>query len=123
MNNPVMVQSTYTPDRLIAGPSQILSEEVTIFTGENLVRGALVGKITATGKYILSLSAAADGSQIPAGVIAGDVDATAADKPAVMYTAGEFNEDEMTIGTAHTADTVRDGLRDKGIHLRKPVGA
>jgi hypothetical protein len=36
-----------------------------------LPRGALLGKITASGKYVLSLAAANDGSQVPDAVSLG----------------------------------------------------
>jgi len=109
--------AAFTPDRLIAGEDEILSRKVTIASGQNLVRGALLGKITSGGKYILSLSGASDGSQTPDAILAEDTDATSADKEAMAYFAGRFNEDAMTIGSAHTAASVREGLRQKGIHL------
>jgi hypothetical protein len=107
----------FTPDRLIAGDEEILSRKVTILTGQTLVRGAVLGKITASGKYILSLSGASDGSEVPDAVLAQDVDATAADKEAMAYFTGRFNQDALTIGTAHTAASIREGLRVKGIQL------
>lgn len=107
----------FTPDRLIAGEDDLLSRKVTIASGQNLVRGAVVGKITADGKYILSLSDAVDGSQTPDAILAMDTDATSADKEAMAYFAGRFNESALTIGAAHTAASIREGLRQKGIHL------
>lgn len=111
--------TSYTPDKLLAGDMPLAAKKVTILTGQNLTRGAVLGKITSGGKYILSLSAAVDGSQTPDAILAHDVDATAADKEAEVYTRGDFNENALTIGTAHTADSIREGLRAKGIHLVK----
>ena len=116
-------EGTYTPDSLHAGDFPIRTEKVTVITGENLVRGALLGKITASGKVNLSLLAAADGSQTPYAILAEDVDATAEDKEAVAYIAGDFNADAITFGTGHTAANTKDGLRDKNIYLHTPISA
>lgn len=112
----------YDPDRLVAGDSvHMRTQQITLITGQNLARGAVLGKITASGKYNLSLSAAGDGSQTPDAILAEACDATAADKLTIAYFTGDFNEAAVTIGTAHTADTIREGLRSKGIHLIKAV--
>ena len=112
-----------TPDNLHGGDFPIRSQEEVLITGQNLVRGAVVGKITASGKVNLSLSAAVDGSQNVFGIVADDVDATAGDKQVTIYTAGDFNENEMTYGTGHTADSVRDAFRALGIHTRAGIAA
>lgn len=61
-----------------------LSREVVTVTGGNYGAGAVLGKITASGKYKLHDPAAADGSETAAAVLFGPVDATAADQPAVV---------------------------------------
>ncbi|HEY8732269.1 MAG TPA: head decoration protein, partial [Candidatus Limnocylindria bacterium] len=73
--NPAASQSqdTLALDALIAGDTDsIISEKITLITGQNLARGAVLGKITASGKYTLSLSAAVDGSQVPDRILAQD---------------------------------------------------
>jgi len=116
--------ATYTPDRLVAGNAQLLkSESITLITGENLTRGAVLGKITAGGKYNLSLSAAVDGSETPDLILAEDTDASAADVVTIAYSRGDFDENALTIGTAHTAASIREGLRGKGIVLVPSVVA
>ena len=110
---------TFSPDNLIAGPADlIVSRKVTIDAGV-LARGAVLGKITAGGKYILSASAAVDGSQVPDAILAHAVDATAADQEAMVYMRGDFAEGALVLGAGHTADSIREGLRDKGITLVK----
>ena len=74
-----------------------------------------------SGKLVLSLSAAKDGSNVPYAIAAATVDASAADKGISVYLSGEFNEDALTLGTGHTVASIRDGFRDKGIHLKSPV--
>jgi len=114
--------TSYAPDRLIAGGFPITTRKITVDTGV-LARGSLLGRITATGKYILSLSAAADGSEVPRAILGEAVDATSADVEAIVYESGEFNETEVVFGTAHTIASTRDGLRDLNIYLRTPVGS
>lgn len=111
---------TYTPDGLVAGNAHLLvGRKVTILSGQNIVRGTLLGKITTGGKYIKSLSGAADGSETPDAILAEDVDASAGDKEGLVYMRGDFVEEAVTFGTAHTANSVREGLRAKGITLIK----
>lgn len=120
---PKFTSESYTPDRLHAGDFPIRTLDVTIASGQNLTRGALLGKITASGKYVLSLAGAADGSQTPVAILAEDLDASAADAQGIVYVSGDFNENAITYGTGHTADSVRAGLRDLNIYLHKPVSA
>ena len=116
-----MTTYTYTADTLLAGSFPLTTDSVTILTGQDLTRGAVLGRITASGKFILSLSAAGDGSETPYAVLAEDVDATAADKVATVYLTGEFNEDALTIGTGHTAAGIKPGLRANSIFLKTVV--
>lgn len=108
----------FEPDALLAGNTGLLlSKKVTLLSGQNLTRGALLGKITANGKYLLSLAAAGDGSEVPDAVLAEDADASAGDIEALVFYRGDFNQNAMTFGGGHTAATVREGLRSKGISL------
>lgn len=52
---------------------------VTLVSGQNLAAGAVVGIITASGKYTIYSNAAADGSQAAAGILLGAVNASAGD--------------------------------------------
>lgn len=116
-------EGTYVPDALIAGDFPIRTRLVTLVSGQNVVRGAVLGQITTGGKYALSLSAASDGSQAVKAIAAESVDATGGDKQIVIYEAGDFNEDKLTFGTGHTAASTRDALRDLSIFLHNPVNA
>lgn len=58
-------------------------ELITLVTGQNLLAGAVLGKITASGKYAVFAPAATDGTETAAAVLFADVDATIADQPAV----------------------------------------
>lgn len=109
---------TFSPDRLVAGdPGRLLARTITLISGQNLARGAVLGKITASGKYNLSLSAAIDGSETPDLILAEATDASAGDVVTIAYERGDFDENKVTLGASHTLASVREGLRAKGIHL------
>ncbi|MDH5528379.1 MAG: head decoration protein [Nitrospirota bacterium] len=114
---PVTTQAT-TRDNLIAGDFPLVTDAETLIAGQNLVRGAVVGKITVSGKLTLSAAAAVDGSEIPYAILAADTDATAGDSPCVAYKTGEFSEGALTLGVGHTLAAIKDGLRDRGIFLK-----
>lgn len=107
----------YKPDQLHAGDFPIRTKTVTLNSGQNLKRGALLGKITTGGNVTLSLSASSDGSEVPFAILAEDTDASAANAEAIVYLTGDFNTNAMTFGTGHTAESVFDACRDQGLHL------
>lgn len=107
---------TYVPDGLVGGnPDLLLNSSIILAAGQNLKRGALLGKITASGKYVLSLAASSDGSQVPNSILVDDVDATSGDKAALNYTRGDFLQDFVTFGTGHTPASTSAALRPLGI--------
>lgn len=110
---------TSTQDNLVAGNAHLLvGRKITIASGQGvLVRGTVLGKITASGKYVKSLSGASDGSQTPDLILAEDVDATSADAEGLAYARGDFAAQALTLGTAHTVASITEGLRAKGITL------
>ncbi len=118
-------EGTFTPDNLLAGDYPRVTDTVTLVSGQNLGRGAVLGKITASGKYTLSLAAAEDGSEDPCAVLAAATDASGGDKKTAIYQTGEFNQDALTFGTGHSKTTAatRDALRALGIFLKTIVAA
>lgn len=120
---PGRVASTFTPDRLIAGDFPIVTQNEVLVSGQNLTRGALLGRITTGGKLTLSLAAAADGSQTPIAILASDVNASGGDQVCGVYLSGEFNSAAMTFGTGHTAASTRAALRALGIYLKDVMPA
>ncbi len=126
MSEPLF-QSTSFPIagfELVGGGVPVVTRDVTLTnlggTGP-LVRGTVLGMVTASGKYGISLVAGVDGSQIPRAVLAHDADPTGGDVAASIYEAGEFNQRAMTFGTGHDADTVREPLREVSIFVRDSV--
>lgn len=68
-----------------SAPEKMFSrEKVTVLSGENLVSGAVVGKITASGKVVAYNDGNNDGSEVAYGVLYLAVDASAADKEGVV---------------------------------------
>ena len=63
-------------------------ETVTLLSGTNYRVGAVLGRITASGKMKLSTAAGTDGAQNAAGMLLDDVDATSADANAVVILRG-----------------------------------
>ena len=120
---PSASSEVYISDQLIAGRFPLVTDTVTLISGQTLKRGTVLGKITASGKFTLALSASSDGSQTPAAILADDVDASGGDKLAGVYLAGEFNTNAMTFGTGITAAGAKDTLRDAGIYLKSAVSA
>jgi len=115
---------TYTPDNLIAGTTQLITESVTVASSAALTRGAVLGVVTASGKLLLSVSTAIDGSQTPYAVLAEDCDASGGDVTNVaVYVKGEFNENALSFGVGHDATTVKSTLRDGGIYIKSALTA
>jgi hypothetical protein len=111
-------QGDYTPDNLLAGEYPRIERLVTIAAGADLAKGAVLGRITASGKFKLSASASSDGSQTPDAILAEKASAAGADVQAVVYFSGEFNENALSLGAGHTLDAVRLTLKAKSIYLR-----
>lgn len=80
-----LTESNYAGDVVLFEEDNRYSREaVTIASGADLTVGAVLGKITASGKYAHNNPAAADGSQTAVAVLLEDADAAAADVTAVV---------------------------------------
>lgn len=92
-----LTETTHAGGFLISEANGTLSREnVTIVSGETLAAGTVLGKITASGKYAAYDNAAADGTEVAAGVLYEAVDASAGDKPGVAIVRyAEVNANEL----------------------------
>jgi len=73
-------EGTHIGDVLLYEAENFYSREtVTIASGADLTAGAVLGKVTASGKFIHSAPGAADGSQTPVAVLLEDAEAASAD--------------------------------------------
>lgn len=109
-----MTTSTYDPTGLIAGDYPVKHASVEMLSGQDVKRGAVLGRVTASGKYKLSLSGASDGSEVPIAIAAADIDASGGDTVGPAYVTGEFNAAQLIFGTGHTAATVEAAMRGRG---------
>lgn len=109
-------------DALHSGEFPISTKEVVITSGTALTRGAVMGRITTGGKFVLSASAASDGSQTPVAILLQDVAAAGADRAGVVAFTGEFNPAKLNFGAGHSIATVEWPLRQVGIFLKSVLG-
>lgn len=110
-------QGSTTADNLLAGEFPRVTVLATI-SGGKFERGAILGKITASGKCTICTSAATDGSKDVYGILAETVDASAEDKQAVVYLSGEFNSAALNVGEGYTIAELADALRAKSIFVK-----
>ncbi|MCK7580093.1 MAG: head decoration protein [Chromatiales bacterium] len=117
---------TYTPDALIAGNADLLvAVPITLAAGPALPRGAVLGKVTLSGHYVLSEAtdtadppvAIEDGSQVPDLILVEDVPERLTPRPALGYRRGDFQAAQITLGATHTLAAVSETLRAKGLFL------
>lgn len=121
---PFQTSYSYKPDNLIAGLTQMVTENMVLLAGQVLQRGTIVGRITATGKATIATAAATDGSQVPYGILLDYYDATSGDLGGCgVMVKGEFNDNAVIFGAGHTILTVHDALRGSGIYLKPSVHA
>ncbi|WP_412057323.1 head decoration protein [Bartonella sp. DGB2] len=107
-------QGSYTADNLIAGEFPIVQRVETITGGKAYPRGAVLGRMTASGAYTLSDASATDGTEKPVCILAQSIDTTQGDIKAVVYHSGEFNSNVLTYGTGHDAASVCSSWRVNG---------
>jgi hypothetical protein len=99
---------------------QFRDEVVTFAGAATIVRGTILGRITATGKLKAWASGSSDGSQVPIAVAAYDIVATGAgDVAARVIVRGEVRRNHLIIDADGTGVNITpaliDQLRDYGI--------
>jgi len=95
------------------GENRYSRTNVTLLTGTNYVSGAVLGKITASGKFTLYDNTAVDGTQTAVGVLVNAVDATGGDKPGVMVNRlAEVNPNNLMYHANNAAGDITAGLAD-----------
>lgn len=114
------VEETFEHDNLVASDLDIVTGRETLISGQNLKRGAVLGKITASAKLTQFDSSAGDGSEVPNSILTEDLDASGGDKTATVYKHGEFNENKLRLltGDDPLADAVKEQLRSVGIFIK-----
>jgi hypothetical protein len=107
----------YANRNLLANSDDVTTRKVTLLTGASYPAGAVIGKITASGKYKLSVAAASDGSETPDLVLSHAVDATGGDREGIAYETATVVATALTLGAGHSVASIREGLRGKGIKI------
>lgn len=115
------MSETLTYDNLIAGTQKAtVTRPATIRLGEAFSRGAILGRLTATGKYQeAQFSNAANFSSY--GIATEAVDSTTGEVVTDVFVEGEFAENGVQYFYSNTADDWREKLAVQGIYLRKTV--
>ncbi|MBL7998330.1 MAG: head decoration protein [Candidatus Kapabacteria bacterium] len=83
---------------LVLAPTEPLIGPGTLASGNNLVAGAVLGRITASGKFTAWNPAASNGSQNIAGILVNATNASGADANINVYTLGVFNINALNAG-------------------------
>lgn len=102
--------ASFDPNDMIIGDYPVQTVPVTILDGQTIVRGSVLGQITSGGKFVMSLTTASDGSQVPKAIAAVDIAPSGADGIADVYMAGTFHSGKLTYGASHTPATVAAAL-------------
>jgi len=117
---------TNTHDNLLAGGFPIVTDREILLSGQNLERGALLGKISDTGSDQGKLkqcdSGNSDGSETAYAILVSDADASSDDLYCDVYKAGEFNSEAVGMATGDDIDDFKDDLRDIGIFIKTNQG-
>ncbi len=103
--------------------SRYSREEVTVAAGQTLALGVVVGRNATTGEVAVLDPAATDGTQIAIGIMAEEVDATAAPVQAVMIARHALVARQALVGppgiTAAQIATALAELESRGIVARE----
>lgn len=78
---------TYQHDSLVVG-GLVDYGNGQLAAGQNLSRGAIMGRVTATGELVLSEKGATDGSETPVAALAHSVDASGGATPCQLVRGG-----------------------------------
>ena len=94
---PVLNEGCFAGEFLVSeGNGRISRETITVLSGQNLQAAAVLGKVTASGKYQALDPAGDDGSEAAAGILYDAVDASAADAEGVaVVRMAEVNAAEL----------------------------
>lgn len=116
--------SKYEPRFLNRGTFPAYRGSVVIEKGQVLQKGSVLGRKTASGKYVLcaktaddGTTAIADGSEKARCLLQLDIDATDSDKFAPVFRTGAFLRLDLTVGKGHTLESVEDDLEQHNIYL------
>ena len=98
------ISEKYTPTDVFkfeSGAEALFSRSnIVLLAGQAFIVGTVLGQIAVSGKYVQLAPAAADGSQIAAGILFSSVDSTAGDARAVLVVRDAIAADSRVIWPA-----------------------
>ncbi len=112
--------SVVTFDDLLGDPRVLLNTfKRTLVSGEVVVRGEVLGKITSGGKIATYDAGAGDGTEVIYAIALEDTDASGGDIPIRVYITGEFKIPGLTFSASGDTATeaVQNDARALGIIL------
>jgi hypothetical protein len=117
-------EDTYKGDIVkMEGDQRYSREVVTIGSGANLVAGRVLGRVTATGRFVALAPGASDGSQVAAAVLLEDAAAAAANVDDIVVLVRHAIVESSRLGwgslTAPQIVTATGQLASLGIIARK----
>ncbi|RCX20887.1 bacteriophage lambda head decoration protein D [Anaerobacterium chartisolvens] len=117
-----------TPDNLIAGHEiPILTTGITLEKNQGtILRGTVLGTVTATGAAKLVDKSASDGTEKADCILTDNIDtgdgSEAENITAEAYITGVFNKNALIFGETDTAADHELRLRELGIYLKENIG-
>ncbi len=108
----------YNPDMFIMG--EVQTNTGILATGQNLLKYSILGRVSATGKFVECDNTVNDGSEFPVAILIYEIDASAADKNCQIYIAGQFNPALINWPASFDTQAKKDGAFDgTAISLKK----
>lgn len=101
---PSIAAEVYVPDQLIAGTLHLVTQQVTVTTGNGVLpRGQCLGLNTSTHKWAIATQAGSNGLNVVSGILVDQTDTTSADATnSDVYVMGEFNSAALTYDNSFT---------------------
>ncbi|MFL1405381.1 head decoration protein [Marinobacter sp. M1N3S26] len=110
---------SYQPDSLIIGGLADFGRG-TLASGQDLTRGAILGRVTASGELTLSVETATDGSEEPVGALCHDTDASGGAEGCQFARGGWLNEHVVNFDASWTVDTLNAAFDGTPLSIVKP---
>lgn len=97
---PTLTEGGYANGFVISeAPGTFSRDNKVLISGQTLLAGRVLGKITASGKYTALAPAASNGSEVAVAILVADTDASAGDKTCAMIVRNaEVNKAELGWG-------------------------
>jgi hypothetical protein len=98
---------SFAIEQLFAGTADVITQPITVVSGQNLVQYSVIGKITTSNKFAICNPGASDGSQIAVGILVNACNASGADTASVAYFAGDFSQTQLFWHAGFTTDLAK----------------